>query len=356
MNIVSLNCRGLSNSLKRKMIFKSLENASIACLQETYVMESNCKQWALDWNGDFFHHSGSSHSNGLIILVSKQCNVFKISKITINERCLGITFQYLNKTYFIFNIYAPADKEYRVTFLNELTSTLKLNSLPVDSYVILAGDFNTYSCDFLDNIRGHPHCKKEIESFNHFVQSNSLIDCWRQKNPEIKDFSWIRCVSISSTDPTLLYFSARRLDSIFCSNNLSPFLNTSKMSHISASDHKLVSAFFQIDPFPKGPGRWQFNDTLLDDYLFISHMKDYIFSFKLELSTYDCLDKRLFWELLKSGIKDQTISLTRAKNIKKLNENDLDNEIEKLTEQLITDPNNLILIKNLNTLTQKKMN
>ena len=353
MNIVSLNCRGLGKALTRKMVFSSLETASIACLQETYINETNFIQFASDWNGDFFYQFGSTHSNGLIILVNKRFNIDNVVKISINERCLGISFKFLKKHFFIFNIYGPAAKEDRVPFFDELTSTLNLKNIPEESYLIIAGDFNSYISDHLDNIRGIPHSKKEVDSFNAFVQSNHFSDCWRVKNQDLIDFSWIRYVCNSETDPFSISVSARRLDFIFCSNNLLPFLNNSKMQHISSTDHKMVSAFFQIDSFPRGPGRWQFNDSLLDDDYFLLHLTDFITSFKIELNKQDFLDKRLYWDILKVSIKDEVMAYSRMKHIEKVN-NNLDSEIENLNKNLILDPNNQDIIKNLNRITQKK--
>ena len=51
------------------------------------------------------------------------------------------------------------------------------------------------------------------------------------------------------------------------------------MAQFSSSDHKLVSALFQIDNYPTGPGRWIFNDSLLDIDSFIEHMKRFINKF-----------------------------------------------------------------------------
>ena len=68
----------------------------------------------------------------------------------------------------------------------------------------------SYISDNLDNIRGIPHSKKEVDSFNAFVQSNHLSDCWRVKNQDLIDFSWIRYVSNSETDPSEMTILARR--------------------------------------------------------------------------------------------------------------------------------------------------
>ena len=76
----------------------------------------------------------------------------------------------------------------------------------------------------------------------------------------------------------------------------------------------------------RGPGRWQFNDSLLDDDYFLLHLTDFITSFKIELNKQDFLDKRLYWDILKVSIKDEVMAYSRMKHIEKVN-NNLDLEI-----------------------------
>ena len=355
MNIATLNCRGLGKYLTRNMIFRSLENFSIICLQETYITDANCQLWSQDWSGGFFYECGSMHSNGLITLVNKSFNVDNLSQIKINDRCLGITFVHLDKHFYIFNLYAPADKDERIPFFIDLPSLLQLDKIPSDSLVILAGDFNTYSNEYLDNIRGAPHNPHEVEIFNDFLDSCQLTDCWRYKNLFVKDFSWIRHVFNTGDSNRSPYFSARRLDFILCNNNLLTYLKSAKMSHFSSTDHKLVSSFFLIDAFPRGPGRWQLNESLLDDDFFILHMNDFISAHKIELYNQNFLDKRILWDLLKMGIRDETIAYARMKSLEKLeNDSKFDKEINILNEKLILDPNNQTIAKSLYDLTVKK--
>ena len=297
MHISTLNVRGLTYKLKRQYLFKYLRKYSIACLQECYITENTSKIWENDWDGDFIFENGSSHSKGLIILINKNFKIDSLETIRINDRCIGVTFKYLNQLFYIFNVYCPADRNERIPFFDNLTTHLKLDQLPRDSLIITCGDFNAVRNNKLDIISGNPHSEYEVKKFNLFCENNRLIDCWRTLNPQRKDFSWIRYIdkSTSQNNSNLSNVSnciARRLDYMLCNPSLITFLKSSNMTLVCSTDHKDVSASFQIDHFPKGPGYWHFNDTLLEDENFIKHIRNFITNFYR--NTINCNGKREF--------------------------------------------------------------
>ena len=85
LKILSLNCRGLNNTLKRRMLFKQFLDFNICSLQETYVTQNNVSVWKQDWSGELLYINGTSNSNGLIILVNKNFSYSNLKEIEINE-------------------------------------------------------------------------------------------------------------------------------------------------------------------------------------------------------------------------------------------------------------------------------
>ena len=134
LKILSLNCRGLNNTLKRRMLFKQFLDFNICSLQETYVTQNNVSVWKQDWSGELLYINGTSNSNGLIILVNKNFSYSNLKEIEINERCFGISFTHNDKDFVVFNMYAPSLKAERVDFLRDLPD-LSQFYLP-HSYVI----------------------------------------------------------------------------------------------------------------------------------------------------------------------------------------------------------------------------
>ena len=134
MLIASLNVRGgLSKILKRNNIFDALSKHHISCLQECYITSNNAKIISDGWNGKFYFENGTSHSKGLIILINENFEINNVKEIKINDRCLGVSFEYLTNNFFVFNIYAPSAKEERIPFFNALSDTLNLDNIPSDS-------------------------------------------------------------------------------------------------------------------------------------------------------------------------------------------------------------------------------
>ena len=263
LKVLTLNCRGLNNSLKRRMFFKQFLEFNICSLQETYCTQNNIQLWKNEWKGEFFHSNGTSNSNGLIILVNKNFTFSNLKEIKVNGRCLGISFSHSDKDFVVFNMYAPANKEERAGFLRELPD-LSQYYFP-HTHVIFNGDYNILSSN-ADNISGLPHSEKEIKVFNQFINKYNLTDSWRVKHPDKKEYSWVRFINISN-EPSK--YTARRLDYLFCNPILTNLLSFSEMRHFSSSDHKAVISHFKLDDYPIGPSIWSFNDSLLDDDTFM---------------------------------------------------------------------------------------
>ena len=74
LKIISLNVRGLNNSIKRRQIFKWLhmhrQTAHCCFLQETFTTEQSINIGRPEWGGNIFYSHGSNHSKGVMILVN----------------------------------------------------------------------------------------------------------------------------------------------------------------------------------------------------------------------------------------------------------------------------------------------
>ena len=75
--IISLNCRGLRNKVKRYDIINYLkdQNAEIICLQDTHLIETDIGDFKQLWNGEIILHEQSTNSRGgVAILLSNTLN------------------------------------------------------------------------------------------------------------------------------------------------------------------------------------------------------------------------------------------------------------------------------------------
>lgn len=70
---VSLNVRGIRESVKRKALFLFCKRseADFIMLQETHSLEEDGKFWKVQWGNNIYYSHGSNHSAGVAILIHK---------------------------------------------------------------------------------------------------------------------------------------------------------------------------------------------------------------------------------------------------------------------------------------------
>ena len=335
VSVCSLNCRGLNVETKRRRLFNWSKNHEVTFLQETYITDSKARSWKNDWNDLFFFSPGTNKSNGIITLVKNGCfdkqpNIFFKSK-----RILGIE-GIINEEYFYFiNVYAPTSsstRAERTNFCNELYFVMTKTKT---NNVVIGGDFNMVLDNDLDIVDEGKHDVKEVSDFNKWVSRHSLIDSWRCRNPDKKDFTY------SKQNP---YFCARRLDYIFMNESLYPFLN--RVSHVvmSQTDHKLVNSVYNFDNCERGKSYWKLNNSLLHEKEYVDLINNEIDLFSKE--PFNCPIER--FEDLKVRIRMSTMQYSKQRQ-RELNDrkNRLHKELNRLNKLVVTDPKNTVYVSKL---------
>ena len=173
LNLLTLNCRGLNNTIKRKHIFQLCNSASISCLQETYICKDTISKWKAEWPGEFFYSLGSSNSKGLLILFNKCFHLDQPPTLAISsDRLLSVNFVFDSKPFTLTNIYAPHTIADKTVFFDKLTNYLQTHN---SVYSIICGDFNTAINPDIDIISGKAHNEKEIKLFQNIVYNITII-------------------------------------------------------------------------------------------------------------------------------------------------------------------------------------
>ena len=91
-----------------------------------------------------------------------------------------------------------------------------------------------------------------------FCSDSVLVDAWRQ--PLAREFTWF------NHD----YSIASRLDKFVVSKDLFTSDCQCEISLCPLSDHDFVSFVFEIpESVKRGPGVWEFNNSLLNDKVFL---------------------------------------------------------------------------------------
>ena len=320
ITISSYNCSGLSNPTKRHTVFSWLKdkNHQLYFLQETHSLPSDEDKWRKEWDGSIIFCHGSRRSKGLMILFKKQLDFTIISThIHAHSRSIISIVKVEQKQYCLVNLYGPNNDD--PTVIESICDTI-LELQDHFDYIIMAGDFNTaLNCNIdrkgNQTSNYHQHTLTEIQKT---MDTLELVDIWRIKNPQKIQFTWRRSTRASRIDYFLISFS------------LIPKINKVNIGDRFKSDHHLITLQLTVNEYPRGPGYWKFNQSLLTDDQYITKTKSFITDFfNINIGSSDPLT---VWDAFKCTLRGHTIAYSSQK-IKRLNqaEKNLANEIELLT-------------------------
>ena len=133
----------------------------------------------------------------------------------------------------LINLYGPNNDDQ--TFFEQLEKFINDHN---EKTFIVGGDFNTVINESIDKRNGrvntHKLCRQAI---NNIIDTNNLIDIWRDMHPNLKQFTW----HLHHKPPVFC-----RLDYFLISDNLLNSITSSKHNIGFKSDHSLVSVNIDI--------------------------------------------------------------------------------------------------------------
>ena len=334
--ILTLNGRGLRNKLHRKAIFKfvKINKINVACLQECHILDTDIESWKKEWGGEMFVLPGSIHSKGQIILVSKKLNANQYSEEKFGDRILKLSFCLNDEKYCVINVYGPNNDSDKIPFLSELFDVC--DKIPDDVFYTVAGDYNMYLNELLDNIAGAPHDIQIVKKFNDFLVGLGLLDVWRIFHSEDRRHTWS---NVSAP------WIARRLDFILCNEMMFDRIHSCEIVDVPHTDHKGVLIDFSSHNMSRGPGYWKFNSSYLSDPNYIELVKGVIHRVRREFSV---SSSQLVWDLCKIQIREASISYSKIKS-RERNKNIriLETQLKEVEHKLSSDSNNVDLLQKL---------
>ena len=291
LEVITFNCRGVSNDFKRKKLFSFLHERQydIICLQETHSLNQDEVLWKSQWGGQAFFCSHTSRSKGVAILFRPSLNV-KVNTVFNDENGRFIILKIFidDVEYILVNVYGP-NEDNPEFFMDVFGSLEEIGN----SNVIMAGDFNIAvgPLDYKGTRKhhGNVHAKS---MFNLYVDEFNLIDVWREDHKGILGFTR------QQQNPPV--FS--RLDYIFVSSELIGQVKHSEISSGICSDHSLVSVRITSGCPPRGKGYWKCNCYYLrHDPDFVKFIKDKIVEYK-EVHKNSELNPNIVWDAFKCYI------------------------------------------------------
>ena len=320
-------------------MYKFLKNqdAQICLLQETHCTDRYKSIWTSQWGYKCLYSNGTSNAKGVAILLSK-ATANKISDIRwdIHGRYIMCKLKIQDSTICLANIYAP--NEDNPTFFEEVYQNIEQMEC---TFTILGGDFKTILDPKLDRMNGKVYHKKNRDLILDKVNTQSLVDIWRDRNEKAKKFTWSK-LQRSPQGKTL---SWSRIDYFLVSKELSNLVQDCNRTPGFLSDHSLLSIELDFSEIARGPGYWRFNDKILESEEYVENMSKLIENTWAKYS-YLATDDR--WELLHHEVVrySQEFSKRNANN-KKWKKYNLYKLVEAMQDDLMQNPQNEDLKRHL---------
>ena len=334
LKILSYNAQGIGGISKRTDIFDFLRNTNcdIYCLQETHFTDTEERSILDLWNGECLFNNYKSNARGVAILFGKNLEYKVHKQIKDNEgNFLVIDVTAQQQRFTLINIYGPNSDS--PSFFKKIIQHLEEIG---NSDYIICGDFNLVLDPYIDcsnykNINN----PKSRELLLNYMETNDIIDPFRESNPQLKQYTWRRRNPLKQA----------RLDFFLTSESMSQYIKVSKIGASYRSDHSLVTLELNFTNISHGKSYWKHNNSLLTELEYLKTMNKKILVVKKQyaLPVYNIdeienipnteiqfnINDQLFLDVLLMELRGQSISYASFKNKQR---NNLEkNLIKKIT-------------------------
>ena len=123
-----------------------------------------------------------------------------------------------------------------------------------------------------------------IPELTHLKNQFSLVDMWRERNPNVWAFTW------QSPDQQ----AQSRIDRFYLSNALQKKYLQQNHVHNPWSDHKTISIYLRTStPKQRGQGYWKLNTSLLEEDEYVVMIEDFLNTWKSQRQNHDSIQQWL---------------------------------------------------------------
>ena len=271
--VLSANCQGLQNKLKRTDVIDYLgkTNVSIICLQDTHWTSKDEPIVRSMWNGDVILNGESSNSRGVAILLNKNFEYSITSVYKDREgNMISLDLNFIDTSMKLLNLYAPNKDS--PDFFEKVKDILHSNK---QTFTMILGDFNLIldpllDCDQYKHLNNPRSRKVVLEIINVF----NLLDIFRFHHPSLKRYTWRR------KNP----FRQARLDYFLVSSAMQDIITSSSINPGYKSDHSNIQLKILINKFERGRGLWKLNCSLLKEQSYLDLVNSVIEEEKFKYS------------------------------------------------------------------------
>ena len=189
--IKSFNVNGLGNVKKRNEIFKFMnkKGGDIYVLIDTRFSKQTENRIKTEWGSQVFFSSFTSQSRGVAIFFKRYiCVEVLKEKSDEHGNLLSLLLKFNGETILLSGLYVP--NEDNPQFYRE--QVFELIDVWEPNYAVFTGDWNLVLDQNMDT-KNYLH-ENNLNSRNEVknkMENVSLIDVWRELNPDSKRYSWI---------------------------------------------------------------------------------------------------------------------------------------------------------------------
>uniref|UniRef100_A0A8C6UD94 exodeoxyribonuclease III n=1 Tax=Neogobius melanostomus TaxID=47308 RepID=A0A8C6UD94_9GOBI len=186
LKIFTWNVNGMRGEQRRQNVICRLRhlNADIYLIQETHLTKQELLSCPLSQYKIYCAPCNSKKRCGVATLI-KKCIQFSLiaGKRDPEGRYLIVEGSYVGAPLKLVNIYGPNKDDPK--FFQDVFLDLE-NS----ENIIIAGDFNTVMDPSKDRTTGLKRRSNSRNVIENYMLRNNLIDCWREDNPEVRQYTF----------------------------------------------------------------------------------------------------------------------------------------------------------------------
>lgn len=312
LRLLTLNVNGMGGLGKAAALLRYMSancsNPDIVCLQEVKIADAERLTAILQagrgagvpFQGRHYYNPGTDHSCGVAVLVRHNPAFCKLpdapSAVDSEGRVLRVDFECMQHAVSVMCIYAPNTG--RGAFFDSLPAYI-----PPDRMVLMGGDFNCI-CNMQDQTSHGTHRLVGSQRLVHLMQSHSLVDAFRLKHPQAREFTHLGTSATSSA----------RLDRWLVNEGCLPWVSRITHEHGAPGDHAGVLLSLLPPDLPAfGPGRWMFPTHILRIECLCADLRKRLSGFIDRLPALETTTGQYNrWLDIKVFLKDSAIAVDKA--------------------------------------------
>ena len=205
---MSYNKRGLGDERKKRKIFnhikKHTSGKAVVFLQEKNSTKKHKTLWKYQWHGDMIFSHGTAGSGGVCVAFRYSLEYKLLSPEISDEegRYIILHIEIQGTPYTVIDYYGPNGETDQTKVLKPLAIHLRNITTDQNMTCILGGDWdwNRVFDKSLDAIEGSRSLKyNSLKELQTIILDHNLIDIWRARNPNLRQFTWHRANPLGET-------------------------------------------------------------------------------------------------------------------------------------------------------------